>query len=94
MIVYCQDTTINQNYYNKILISFENCGNEVKFYKNELVKCNFSDSLKTVVYDSKINQLNNKLIEKEKQNKKNKFKNFVYGTAVGVVIITIINLIK
>lgn len=100
MIVYSQDTiinpvdtTISKEFYNKLLISFDNCGNEVLFYKSELDKCNFSDSLKTITYNKLLDNCkkeNERLLE---INKKNKLSNTLFGISVGVLFVTILKLI-
>lgn len=93
LTVYCQDTTINKQLYNKILISLDNCDNEVSFYKSELEKCNLSDSLKTIVLSKYVTQCDKKLAEKDKKIKSSKWKGFGNGVLVGAALMILIKII-
>lgn len=93
LTLYCQDTTINKQIYNKILISLDNCDNEVQFYKNELKNCNLSDSLKSVILNKYINSCDEKLKNKDKENKKNKRNNLFVGIGIGMFLTFTFNLL-
>lgn len=93
LTVYCQDTTINKQVYKKILISFDNCNNEVNFYKAELEKCNYSDSLKSIILTDYQLSCERKLKAKDKEIKSSKFTSFIKGSFVGAVIVVIIKLL-
>lgn len=92
-IVYSQNITIDTTIIQKYKISLDNCDKELEFYKSQLKECDTSDSLKSIVYNNKINRLNDQLKNKDKQYRKNKVNNIITGTGLGVILTLLIKLI-
>ena len=84
---YSQNTSDSLN---KAFIALENCDSELNFYKDELYKCNQSDSLKTKTHNKVVDKLNRDF---KTQNRKTKIASFFTGAGVGALIFTIIKIL-